>query len=136
MPNITQLQPILSSAGRPRQGNFAPTLGGPLLRLTSSNLHRMTQRVRDLRISTFRYDRQYSSNDETRLRFRNFVRNMKFIKKAQKGRDNVVFGITRFTDWSEAEMKSVSNKSVSFTDGWLLLLNCLEKRCCENFGGI
>uniref|UniRef100_A0A0M3I325 Inhibitor_I29 domain-containing protein n=1 Tax=Ascaris lumbricoides TaxID=6252 RepID=A0A0M3I325_ASCLU len=82
------------------------------------------------------YDRQYSSNDETRLRFRNFVRNMKFIKKAQKGRDNVVFGITRFTDWSEAEMKSVSNKSVSFTDGWLLLLNCLEKRCCENFGGI
>uniref|UniRef100_A0A0M3IAW1 Pept_C1 domain-containing protein n=1 Tax=Ascaris lumbricoides TaxID=6252 RepID=A0A0M3IAW1_ASCLU len=68
----------------------------------------MTQRVRDLRISTFRYDRQYSSNDETRLRFRNFVRNMKFIKKAQKGRDNVVFGITRFTDWSEAEMKSMT----------------------------
>ncbi|KHN83409.1 Oryzain alpha chain [Toxocara canis] len=80
------------------------------------------------------YGRHYNSDDEVRFRFRNFARNMNFIRESQKGNDNVLFGITSFTDWSEEEMKAMTCEDWRANEVGTKIMDDYPEESAEVFG--
>jgi len=68
------------------------------------------------------FGREYADESEYNYRFNNFVKNIKKAEKINKKNKLATYGVTKFSDWSEEEIRSMKMKPISADDA---VVSCL-----------